>query len=137
MLGCPQARRRLGKVLPEEWRQIAPYFLGDFYPLAAYHQEDGVWMAWQFDRPDLGAGMVQVFRRTESPYESAHFPLDGLDPEACYTITGLDRPGTVEMAGRELLGPGLRVTLAERPPAAIFIYRLAGPTAVGGGLPNR
>jgi alpha-galactosidase len=51
--------------LTEEWRKIAPYYLGDFYPLSSYSLENDVWMVWQFDRPDLGEGVVQAFRRKE------------------------------------------------------------------------
>jgi len=32
-------------------------------------------MAWQFDRPEAGEGMVQVFRRADSPFDSAHLKL--------------------------------------------------------------
>ena len=65
-----------------ELRKVAGYFYGDYYPLTSYSLDNSVWMAWQFDRPDLGEGMVQVFRRAEGFYESAHFPLRGLDLEA-------------------------------------------------------
>lgn len=47
-------------------------------------------MAWQFDRPELGEGMVQAFRRTESPYESARFLLRSLEPDGQYTLTDPD-----------------------------------------------
>ena len=47
-------------------------------------------MAWQFDRPEQGDGVVQVFRRMDSIYESAQFKLHGLDPAAQYEITDLD-----------------------------------------------
>jgi alpha-galactosidase len=88
-------------------------------------------MAWQFDRPDPsaslragpGEGVVQAFRRADSPYESARFQLHGLDPEARYTVTNLDVPGRTEATGRELMEQGLRVVLEERPGAAIVIYQ--------------
>ena len=56
-----------------QWRRVCDYLLGDYYPLTSYSLENTVWMAWQFDRPERGEGMVQVFRRGESPYESARF----------------------------------------------------------------
>ena len=109
--------------LTEDWRKIAPYLLGDFYPLTSYSQANDVWMAWQFDRPDLGQGVVQAFRRADSPYESARFKLRGLDPEARYIVIHLDVPGRTEATGRELMEQGLRVVLEERPGAAIVIYQ--------------
>ena len=79
----------------DQWRAIAPCYLGDFYPLTPYSLAEDVWIAWQFDRPDLGEGMVQVFRRQESIYESARLHLCGLQPDARYTLTNLDAPGEV------------------------------------------
>ena len=53
--------------LADQWRRIAPCYLGDFFPLTPYSLAEDVWLAWQFDRPDLGEGMVQVFRRQANP----------------------------------------------------------------------
>ncbi len=50
-----------------EWRKIRTYMLGDYYPLTPYSLQRDQWIAWQFDRPDLGGGEVQAFRRPESP----------------------------------------------------------------------
>lgn len=109
----------------DQWREIAPCYLGDFYPLTPHSLAEDVWIAWQFDRPDLGEGMVQVFRRQESIYESARLRLHGLQREAKYTLTNLDSPGSVEMTGRQLAEEGLPVCVAERPGAVIFTYRRA------------
>jgi len=61
-----------------QWLEIGDYYTGDFYPLTPYSLENDVWMAWQFNRSDIGAGMVQAFRRADSFYESARFKLNGL-----------------------------------------------------------
>ena len=106
-----------------QWRSSSPYYAGDYYPLTPYSLDGAVWMAWQFDRPDLGEGMVQAFRRAQSPYESARFRLRGLDPEARYVVTRLDAPGETEATGRELREGGLPVSLQEPPGAAIVIYK--------------
>ena len=70
-----------------QWRQIAPNYYGDFYPLTPWTRDSTVWMAWQFDRPETGEGMVQAFRRHESDYESARLRLRGLDAGANYLVT--------------------------------------------------
>lgn len=106
-----------------QWRKVADYYYGDYYPLTAYSLDSDVWMAWQFDRPDLGAGMVQAFRRSGSPYESARFKLQGLDPKAKYRITNFDARGSSTVTGRELVEKGLLVNLATRPSAALIVYR--------------
>jgi alpha-galactosidase len=113
--------------LYNQWREVAPYMLGDYYPLTPYSLENDVWMAWQFDRPDLGAGMVQAFRRPGSFYEAARFPLRGLDPDATYVVTNLDGGAPQQMTGRELMDEGLAVALAHRPNAAVITYRLLKP----------
>jgi alpha-galactosidase len=109
--------------LVDQWREVAPNYFGDYYPLTSYSLENDVWMAWQFDRPELGQGMIQVFRRAESSYETARFRLRGLEPGATYTFTNLDQPGTKHFTGRELLEQGMPVTLADRPLAAVITYR--------------
>jgi alpha-galactosidase len=86
-------------------------------------------MAWQFDRPDLGEGVVQVFRRESSVYESARFPLFGLDNNALYTIRDIDSPNTVEMTGAELADRGLAVELSDCPKAATFVYTRSRKTS--------
>lgn len=109
--------------LTNQWRRIAPYYLGDYYPLTPYSLASDVWMAWQFDRPDLGEGMVQAFRRADSVYESARFRLRGLDPDARYRVTNLDRRGTTTVTGWELMEKGLSVAIADRPGAAVIVYK--------------
>ena len=127
-----------------EWRRLAPYFYGDYYPLTPWsrsnividydHADNRVhvapsanpafWLAWQFDRPDLGEGLVQVFRRADSPFESARLRLRGLEPGAVYRIINLDAPDRpVEMAGQELLTVGLPVTVPEARQAVVFLYQ--------------
>jgi len=106
-----------------ELRQMAPNFAGDYYPLTDYNLDQTTWMAWQFDRPEAGEGMVQVFRRGESCYESARFPLRGLDVNARYTVTNLDGGRAQELTGRELTSPGLKVSLEKRPSAAVLSYK--------------
>lgn len=61
--------------LVHEWREVAKYYYGDYYPLTPYSLDDDVWMAWQFNRPDLDEGMIQAFRRKKSMHESVRFKL--------------------------------------------------------------
>jgi len=109
--------------LASQWRQIAPYFYGDYYPLTLYSTEDNAWMAWQFDRFATGDGMVQAFRRSQSPYETVRFKLRGLDPAAQYTISNLDAPDESQFSGRELEEKGLPVVIKNQPGAVIIFYK--------------
>jgi len=106
-----------------QWRQVADNYYGDFYPLTPYRTENDVWMAWQFDRPENGEGMVQAFRRLESPMVSANFKLHGLEPAERYSVTNLDFPGSIEMTGQELMQKGLLVSLKKQPDSALITYR--------------
>jgi alpha-galactosidase len=108
--------------LTAEWRQIAPFYYGDYYPLTSHSVDPRDWLAWQYHRPEQNAGIVQVFRRSESPYVAARFPLRGLDPAATYRLTNLDDSSVLELSGEALLRGGLPVNLEERSSAAIFTY---------------
>lgn len=115
-------RKELPKRL-DEWRKTVRYYWGDFWPLTPYSLDNKAWMAWQFDCPEKGEGVVQAFRRAESDYEAARFRLRGLEPDAVYTLTNLDVAGSTEMTGRELLESGLPIALKDRPTAAIILYK--------------
>ncbi|HSV74615.1 MAG TPA: NPCBM/NEW2 domain-containing protein [Chthonomonadales bacterium] len=119
--------------LYREWRAVADLFLRDYYPLTPYATGQEVWMAWQFDDPEGGRGMVQAFRRADSPYESARFRLQGLDPDATYAVTDVDRPRAVRrVAGSELMERGLSVAIADQPGAALLTYRRVGGSSAAG-----
>ena len=110
-----------------QWMSIADNYFGDYYPLTPYDPSDTAWVAWQFDRPEQGEGMVQVFRRSNSPWTSAQFRLRGLEADARYEITSVDEPGSQILTGRMLLEKGLNVTLPNQSSAAVFSYkRIAG-----------
>jgi alpha-galactosidase len=107
----------------EEWRTVAPFFWGDFWPLTPYSLDNKDWIAWQFDRPESADGVVQAFRRAESNQESTRLRLRGLEADAVYTLTNLDVAGTTERTGRELADGGLAVVIKDQPGAAIVTYR--------------
>jgi alpha-galactosidase len=109
--------------LVNQWKEIGHYYIGDFYPLTPYSLENDVWMAWQFNRPDIGEGMVQAFRRADSFYESARFKLNDLDPDANYTIENLDIPDKISMSGQELMEKGLPIAIVDQPGAVVIVYK--------------
>lgn len=107
-----------------DWRQYAENYLGDFHPLTPYTTASDAWLAWQFNRPEAGTGVVQAFRRPQSIYESARLKLHGLDATARYTVTDLDRPGaTQQLTGDELMNSGLLVVAPGQPAAVVVSYR--------------
>jgi alpha-galactosidase len=112
------------KRLLDEQRRIRHLYSGDFYPLTPYSVDAKTWIAWQFDRPDLGEGLIQAFRRKDSPCEATQFKLRGLEPGAAsYRITNLDVAGTTEATGRQLMEEGLTVRILGRPGGAVITYK--------------
>ena len=109
--------------LTREWREIAGYYLGDYYPLTSYSLDTDQWMAWQFDLPEAGEGMVQAFRRQHSPHEAARYHLRNLDPDAAYVIGNFDEIGERTVKGSELTDAGLEIAIKSRPGSAIVTYK--------------
>ena len=114
------ARKLLG-----EWRKITPCMLGDYYPLTPYSLTNDAWIGWQFDRPEEGDGVIQVFRRGDSIYRAAELKLHGLDGKKDYTITDLDTNKSTKARGRELMEQGITVEIAQKPGAALLAYKEA------------
>lgn len=107
-----------------ECKQIAPCMLfGDYYPLTPYSLRRDQWIAWQFDRPELGEGVVQAFCRPECKEKAIRLKLHAVTPDAIYVLTNLDVAGATEMAGRELLESGLSIVNKDQPGAAIITYK--------------
>ena len=107
----------------EECGKVAPFMLGDYYPLTPYSLRLGDWIAWQFDRPELGGGVVQAFRRDKCEDGIRVLRLTGLMPSANYEINDLDNGGRGNMTGKELMENGLPVEIRTKPGAAVIFYR--------------
>jgi alpha-galactosidase len=114
----------LHRKLIDQWRSVRQIILeGDFYPLTPYGATNDVWMAWQYDRPEQGEGVVQAFRRAGNGEESKLLKLAGLKSDATYTVTNLDTAETTEIAGRDLMESGLSVSIKEQPGSALITYK--------------
>lgn len=113
---------RLQKLL-DSWRLVSDYYYGDYYPLTPYREGATDWLAWQFNRPGQGDGIVQGFRRMESPIESCRFNLRGLDAAAQYAVMDIDIPGETISSGKELMERGLSVYIRDKPGSIIITYK--------------
>ena len=102
---------------------VGPNFYGDYYPLTLYSADSKDWMAWQFDRPEQGEGMIEAFRRNDSADESRRFKLHGLDPKSEYTFTDVTADKSWKAKGAELMDAGLLITIPEKPGVALIVYR--------------
>jgi alpha-galactosidase len=79
-------------------------------------------IAWQFNRPEQGDGVVQAFRRPQSAEAVTRYKLRGLHPQARYAVTDLDTGQAQTLTGRELMDDGLPVTIPTQPGARVLIY---------------
>jgi alpha-galactosidase len=109
--------------LVDEWRQMAPCMLGDYYPLTPYSLAADHWIAWQFNRPEQGDGVVQVFRRDQCMDSSLVCCLRGLDPATRYEVKNFDDEGATKVLGKDLMEKGLTVEVKDKPGAAVIVYR--------------
>jgi len=99
------------------YRRARPFFRGDFYPLIEHVHSNQLWGAMQFHRADLGAGMVVVYRRPDSPFVTARFQLRGIASDrSCCLDEG-------DPAGLNLEGTVLEVHLNKAPEATVVFYR--------------
>jgi alpha-galactosidase len=118
------ANNDMQRRLIQNFRQAAKYYWGDYYPLSAYSIAEDQWMAWQFDVPETGEGMVQAFRRLDSGYLACQYKLRGLIPGAKYDTCYIDQPEVkTTMTGQELMEKGLKVVIDEQPGAVIILYK--------------
>ena len=106
-----------------ECHEVQPYLMGDFYPLTPYSLANDAWMAWQFHRSDLDAGIVQAFRRADCATDTIRLKLRGLDNKPRYVLTDFDTPGSREMTGRDLMTTGLVLTASHCPAALLLRYQ--------------
>jgi alpha-galactosidase len=113
------------KTAYDECRKIAPYMLGDYYPLTPYSLQLDRWIAWQFYRPEQGDGVVQAFRRARNDEPTQTLRLRGLDPAASYKITNFDEKVPTTATGADLMETGLTVHLPAKPAAAVVVYQKA------------
>jgi alpha-galactosidase len=111
------------KEVMDQYLSIQKYFYGDYYPLTEYSTARDVWIAWQFDCPEIGEGMVQVFRRENSTQESIMLNLKGLNVDDKYSVTDIDTNISQEMSGRELMDNILTVNMEQKPGAKILVYK--------------
>ncbi len=127
VLGYDMRRQNLDydrlRQLVDEWRKIAPCYLGDYYLLTPYNIGEDQWIAWQFHLPETGSGVVEAFRRSQCEDGELNLKLKGLDPDANYEITDFDGGKSVVLTGKALMEEGLRVEIEATPGAKGMAYK--------------
>ncbi len=110
----------------KRYLKVRPLFTRDYYPLTPWSSDPEDLLAFQFNEPQSGEGLVQVFRGTASNDYSALLTLRGLDPAAHYTFTNWDDPLKQPVFnGADLMSDGLPVTVRRAGVALVFSYSLS------------
>jgi alpha-galactosidase len=143
--GTPdQVGKFISDDFPFEWmrtmvaqlKRARPYYYGDYYPILPCSANSDCeenpnlersaafeWAAWQWNRPDSGDGMVQVFRRDKNDQPARNLILRGLNPASQYQITDADAGKPQVVSGKALMETGLHVEIPDARGAAILFYQ--------------
>jgi len=126
----------LARKLVNLWHQAADLILnGDFYALTMgetltigetltpTHRSEQEWVAWQFDLPELGKGLVQGIRLKDCEKETLTVSLHGLDSDSRYRFENPESGEVREVSGEMLQNQGFLFQLPRRN-AAIWFYNL-------------
>jgi alpha-galactosidase len=103
------------------------FWYGDFYPLASCSTGPDAWMAYQFHRADLNAGLVLAFRHAESNYPALEVGLRGLDPAVTYAVEFIDDARQMRvktLSGRKLMSK-MELRLPKKGSSLLIRYRPA------------
>ena len=106
----------------EEFKKVRPYLTEDFYPLTELSMKNDTWCANQYHNPDTSCGIVQIFRRPDSPYESAYLKLYALCEDSEYVFEDVDG-GSFIAKGSDLLDGNFAFTVKEKRKAKIYFYK--------------
>lgn len=110
-------------------REVAPYWLEDFYPLSGYGDVTGddMSIAYQLNRPSDGSGYVFAFRRPGCGSDEIVVKLRGLDPGREYVLEERHRePGRDTMPWDAYFGIVADTTAVSAPDGASGAQASAG-----------
>lgn len=108
-----------------EAKENQKYWYGDFYPMADWSIDPGLFPAYQFHRPDLNEGLVLAFRRPACEFASVSLCLKAVDPEARYDLEFVDeerRSTRRAMSGSDLIA-GLQLNIPGKGQSLIVRYK--------------
>lgn len=105
------------------WRRASDLILhGDYYPHTPFHHRAQAWVAWQFDCPERGCGLLQGIRLPEAPEEEITIQPQGMHPDASYRFEHAETGETRTVSGAGLIQGGFTFALPIRS-AALWFYK--------------
>ena len=115
-----------GKKLLRRYLDLRHLLIGSWYPLMPYSRDLTKWIASQYHRADLEEGMILVFRRPESQYDSVQVSLHGLKPDATYELAFDSTGRKVRVKGKVLM-KSLSLSIPESRKSDLIHYRRIWP----------
>lgn len=109
----------------DDFKKLRPYYYGDYYPLTGSNNllKDKTWLAYQLNRPDMGDGLIQAFRRENNLDDSLRIKLKGLDINSFYEIYYEDYGLKIKQTGAELM-EGINIKIPNKPASLLIIYKV-------------
>ena len=102
----------------EDLREI---MLKNYFPITYGKLDTGNYHAVQFG--DGNKGFALIYRREKVKSETYTLKLNGLDPDASYTLTDYDDSAfSVKTSGGELMDKGAGISVPAAPSAKIIVY---------------
>ena len=107
----------------QDYKNLRPYFYGDYYPLTPANTRDNAWLAYQLNRPEQKDGIVIIFRREEAANESISTRLYGLNENSDYELFYEDYGLQIRKSGRELM-EGFTISIPQKPASLLVSYKI-------------
>lgn len=103
------------------WRKASYTLLhGDYYPFTEFSKSDKSWVAWQFDRPEIGEGLIQGIRHKDCPQESLTVYPKVACADAVYVFENTETNETLQISGSILSKDGFTFNIPKRAGALWF-----------------
>ena len=96
---------------------------GRYFPLTDGGTDLSAFHAMQFDCGNASEGAAVIYKREKAEAGEYRLVLNGLDPEALYSVYSVDFPDNVtEIKGSRLMQNGITIPADKTPGAYIFFY---------------
>jgi alpha-galactosidase len=106
----------------QDYKNLRPYFYGDYYPLTPASTRDDAMLAYQLNRPENKDGIVIAFRRNNCKSDEVRTKLYGLTETANYELFFEDYGIKLTKTGKELMD-SLSFSIPEMPGSVMISYR--------------
>ncbi len=106
-----------------KYSKVSEYMTGRYFPLTDGGTDLSAFHAMQFDCGNASEGAAVIYKREKAEAGEYRLVLNGLDPEALYSVYSVDFPDNVtEIKGSRLMQNGITIPAGKTPGAYIVFY---------------